>query len=214
MATRRSRLVTLQRTPAWYASRVGFCTASCFDAVLAKGKDGGESKTRTAYLVKVVCERLTGKSTEGYRNGAMDHGVEVEPFGLMAYEARTGRIVEPAEFIICPDIPMAGASPDGLLDDDGGCELKCPAMTHVHLDTLLRGRMPPEHRPQVQGNLMVTGRAYWDFVSFDPRLPDHLQLYIERIQRDEDYIEKLRAEVIRFMAEVDEMVDRLNRRAA
>jgi hypothetical protein len=207
--------VTLQRSEEWHEERRGCATASCFDAVLAKGKDGGESKTRTAYVVKIVCEILTGKVAEGgFRNDAMDRGTAVEPFGLMAYEAETGRLITPAGFIRHPEIANCGASPDGLIDDDGGCELKCPAATHVHLDTILRARMPPEHRPQVQGNMFVTGRAWWDFVSYDPRLPEHLQLYIERIPRDDAYITKLRDEVIRFVNEVDEMVAKLNARKA
>jgi hypothetical protein len=203
-----------QRSPEWIAARRGWVTCSCLDAVLAKGKGGAESKTRTAYLVKVVCELLTGEVVEGFHNAAMDHGIETEPFGLMAYEVATGNLIEPCGFMPSPDIPKFGGSVDGLIGADGIVELKCPEKTHVHLDTLMRGRMPPEHRPQVQGYLLVTGRAWLDFVSFDPRLPDHLQLYIERIQRDEEYIAMLRQEIARFLAEVDEMVERLNRRAA
>lgn len=206
--------MTLQRTAEWLESRRGWCTCSCFDAVLAKGKDGGESKTRTAYVVKCVCERLTGEIVEGFRDAGMDRGIDVEPFGLMAYEATTGRLIQPAGFIPHPEIERCGGSPDGLVGDDGGIELKCPDKTHVHLDTLLRARMPPEYRPQVQGYMMVTGRSWWDFVSYDPRLPSHLELYVERIQRDEEYIAKLRTEVIRFINECDEMIERLNRRAA
>lgn len=189
---------------------------------MAQGKTkGAESKTRTACLVRVVCERISGKVADSYHNGAMDHGIAQEPYALMAYEARTGNLVIESEFvehgIVCPlsgFVAPYGASPDGLIEPDGGVEIKCPEKTHVHIDTILRSRMPPEHRPQVQGNMLATGRAWWDFVSYSPNLPDHLQLYIERIPRHEAYIATLRTAIIRFCNEVDEMVERLNRRAA
>ncbi len=204
-----------QRTDAWRDKRRGWVTCSRFDAVLAKGRSGAESKTRTAYLMQLVCERLTGEVAEGFHNGAMDHGIHWEPFGLMAYEAYSGNVITPVDFVVCADMEKTGGSPDGLIDLDGGVELKCPEKTHVHIDTLIRGRMPPEHAPQVQGYMFVTGRAWWDFVSFDGRLPAHLQLYVERIQRDDIYIANLRKEVAAFHVELDAMVDRLrNRKAA
>lgn len=204
-----------QGSDAWLRARLGNVTASCLCDVLAKLKDGKPAKTRSDYLMQLVCERLTGLPQPSYRNAAMEYGTEQEPFARMAYEAATGEVVIESEFVPCPDLQGYGASPDGLLfDADAGLEIKCPYNTAVHLVTVDKGRMPSEHVPQVQGNMLATGRSAWDFVSYDPRLPEHLQLFIQRIPRDEEYIATLRREITAFLSEVDAMVVRLNRRAA
>src|SRR5690606_3365499 len=118
---------------------------------------------------------------------ALDWGHDVEAAARAAYEAETGAIVTCVGFIVHPALPYIGCSPDGLIGDDGMHQIKCPQNAAVHIDTLTGG-MPEEHMPQVQAELFVTGRAWSDFVSFDPRMPPHLRLYRERVQRDEAFI--------------------------
>lgn len=157
---------------------------------------------RAAYLRRVLAERLTGKPSETYKNAHMDRGTEQEPYARMAYESKTGNLVEEVGFIKHPTM-MAGCSPDGLVDHDGGAEIKSVIPT-VQLETLDGGGYPNEHKAQIQGCLWVTGRTWWDFCSFSPDLPAHLRLYIFRVERDPAYIAALAADVVRFLAEVDE----------
>lgn len=172
----------------------------------------GQGKTRTAYLRRLVAERLTGKPTETYKNAHMDRGTEQEPFARMAYESLKGEPVELAGFIKHESL-MAGCSPDGLVGDDGGAEIKCVIPT-VHLDTILAGGYPSEHRAQIHGSLWITGRKWWDFCSYSPDMPEHLRTYVFRVERDEQYIINLAAEVIVFLKEVDAMVAKLQERNA
>jgi putative phage-type endonuclease len=201
-----------QGTPEWLAARAGHATASCFQHILATVKVGEASKRRD-YRWQLVTERLTGKAVEGYTNAAMEWGHENEPHARMAYEAQEGEFVEEVGFLLHPTVAWCGASPDGLVGEVGGVEIKCPFNSMVHVQTL-EGGMPSEHRAQVQGAMWVTGREYWDFVSYDPRMPEKLQIYVERIERDEAYITKLAAGVEQFLAEVDAMHQRLMARAA
>lgn len=202
----------IQGSPEWFAARAGHATASCFHDVLATVKVGEAAKRRD-YRWQLVAERLTGEPVQGYENDAMRWGKQQEAFARDAYEVETGALVQQVAFVKHPELPWCGASPDGLIDDDGGLEIKCPYNSVIHVQTL-EGGMPTEHSAQVQGAMWVTGRAYWDFVSFDPRMPTHLQLYVERIRRSDAYIEKLAASVNAFLAEVDAMHGRLLARAA
>jgi hypothetical protein len=133
----------------------------------------------------------------------MQHGTEFEPQARMEYEARTGAMVEQVGFLHHPTIALCGGSPDGLVDEDGGLEIKCPYNSANHLQCFLTG-MPEEHIPQVQGLMWITGRQWWDFVSYDPRMPDHLKLYQSRIERDDEYIATLEKAVREFLAGVHE----------
>lgn len=200
----------IQGSEEWFAARLGRATASRFEDLLATTKTG-VSASRANYRAQLVCERMTGKAEESFESAAMKWGTENEPFARMAYEAETGLIVEETGFIQHPEL-MAGASPDGLVGTDGGFECKCPN-TATHIETLLKG-MPTKHAPQVQGCMWLTGRKWWDFVSYDPRMPEKLQLYIQRIPRDEEYIAKLAAEVSIFLSEVDQLVAELEKKAA
>lgn len=194
-----------QGSEGWFLERCGCATASEFSSVLAKG----QGKTRAAYLRKVVTERLTGKPSESYSNGHMIRGQIQEPFARLAYEAATGEPVEEAGFIKHATM-MAGCSPDGLIGTKGGGEFKCVIPT-VQLETWLGGEYPSEHKAQVQGNLWITGREWWDFCSYSPDMPTHLRLYVYRVPRDEVFIGILEREVVKFLQEVDAMVDRLMR---
>lgn len=188
-----------QGSPEWLQSRCGIPSASRFAAVMAKIKSG-ESAERMKYRADLVVERLTGKPLDGFTSAAMKQGTEREPFARMAYEARTGLIVQEVGFCLLDD-GLAGASPDGLLDDKGGLEIKCPERL-AHLRYLQQAAEPPEYTWQIQGGMWVTGRAWWDFVSFNPDFPEHLQLVVRRIPRDDKAIAMLAEEVARFSAEV------------
>lgn len=193
----------LQGTPEWFQARCGFVTASCYSDVQAKG----EGKVRMKYMRRIVEERLTGKPAEGgFSNIHTERGNAQEPFARLEYEAATGNLVEQVGFIRHPTL-MAGASPDGLIDHDGGGEFKC-VIPSVQMETIDRGKYPASHKAQIMGNLWITGRQWWDFVSYSPTLPGKLRLYIYRVQRDEEYIKNLETEVIRFLQETEEMYQR------
>lgn len=194
-----------QGTPEWHAARCGRATASEFAAVLAKG----QGKTRATYLRKVISERLTGKVAEGYTNKHMERGTEQEPMARFAYEATFGVTVKRIGFIQHADL-MAGCSPDGLVGEDGGAEIKC-VLPHVQVDTMLSGSYPSEHRAQVQGSLWLSGRRWWDFVSYCPDMLDaRYRLYRFRVERDEAYIKIIENEVRIFLADVDRALVQIN----
>lgn len=207
-----------QGTPEWYAIRAGKVTGSRADCVLAKGKNG-EAATRRNYRVQLVTERLTGKSQDegGYQSPDILWGKEQEPFARAAYEALTGALVEQVGFIHLPDLAV-GCSVDGLVqdgDERGFLEAKCPKSA-THIGYLLANRIPPEYVPQITNNLYVTGCAFVDFVSYDPRLPENLQLLHVRAYRDEFKAELAAydGEVRRFLDEVGALEDQLRKRAA
>lgn len=190
----------MQRTDEWFAARCGLATASRFKDILARIKSG-EAAARRNYKAQLVCERLTGVPYEnGFESAEMRFGTEQEPFARMAYEERHGVMVEEVGFIRHETL-MAGCSPDGLVGEDGLVEFKVPN-TANHIDTLEKG-MPPEHLPQIMGQLWLTGRKWCHFVSFDPRMPERLRLYVQRVERDDEYIANLEKEVRAFLDEVE-----------
>jgi putative phage-type endonuclease len=199
-----------QRTEQWYAARLGKVTSSRLSDVLATIKTG-EAATRANYRIELVAERLTGKSTPGFTSAAMQWGVDCEPMARSAYETETGLIVTEVGFVDHPTIEMAGASPDGLVGDDGLIEIKCPE-TKTHIETLTSNRAPAKYMPQMQWQMACTGRAWVDFVSFDPRLPEHLMLDIIRVERDQSLIDQYSEAVSLFLADVSKTVDFLNTR--
>ncbi len=192
-----------QGTPEWFAERIGYCTASKFSSVIARG----EGKSRKTYLTQLVCERLNNKATEGFSSKHTDRGIEQEPYARMAYEARTSRLIEESGFIK-HDSLKAGASPDGLVGSDGGVEIKC-VIEEVQIETILRGCFPAKHNAQIQGCMWITNREWWDFISFSPAMRESLQLCIYRVWRDQPCIDVIERDVARFMKEVDETVARL-----
>jgi putative phage-type endonuclease len=200
-----------QRTEDWYAARLGKATASRFKDAIAALKSGAPAQARRDYLTELVVERLTQQPIQRFQNAAMTWGTEQEPAARAAYESATGRIVEETGFV-AHDTLMAGCSPDGLIDWDGLIEIKCPYSSANHIETLLNG-MPAEHIPQVQGQLWITGREWCDFVSYDPRMPEALQLHVQRIQRDEAFIADLERRVSSFLSEVGYQVEMLRRLA-
>jgi putative phage-type endonuclease len=190
-----------QGTPEWQALRVGKLTASRVADMLATVKTG-ESMSRKNLRADLIAERLTGNKIDSYSNAAMSWGVETEPQARAAYEVYTNTLVDQIAFVDHPIIANFGCSPDGLIDDDGLIEIKCPN-TSTHLDYLDTRKPPAKYMTQMMTQMAVTGRQWCDFVSFDPRLPIGLSLVVVRIQRDEDAIAKIEAEAIKFLAEVD-----------
>ena len=197
-----------QRTDEWFAARLGKVTASRVADVIAKTAKG-YGASRDNYMAQLVCERLTGKPTEGFTNAAMEWGTQTEPQARAAYSAKTGELVEEVGFIPHSAVPGSGASPDGFVGE-GLIEIKCPN-TATHLEYVLEGKPPQKYVTQMQWQMAVTGAPWCDFVSYDPRLPEHLQLLIVRITRDVKYIEMLEQEVTKFLQELDEKVNKLQK---
>lgn len=203
----------IQGSEAWFALRLGRATGSNFDAVLSKGKAGAEAVGRRNYRIRLALERKTGKVLEhGFKSQAMQDGNEREPFARMGYEARTGNFVKEVSFVPHKFL-QAGVSPDGMVNDDGLVEIKCPTQA-VHWEYLQLNDCPSEYKAQVQGQLWVTGRQWCDFVSYNPDFPEELQLHVVRVLRDEPYIKNLEAEVSRFLAEVTVTIKEIEALAA
>ena len=197
-----------QGTPEWLAARAGRVTASRIPDVMAKIKTG-EAATRRDYRAQIIAEILTGQPQgDTFTNEAMRWGTEQEPFARAAYEMASGFMVDQVGFVIHPTIDRAGASPDGIVDMDGLVEIKCPK-TATHIQYRLDKAVPTQYQPQMLWQMACTGAAWCDFVSFDPRLPDDLQLFVVRFNRDQARIDAMEAEVIAFLAEVDETLSRL-----
>jgi putative phage-type endonuclease len=194
-----------QRTEAWFLQRLGKATGSQISNIIAKTKTG-YSASRENYQAQLVVERLTNKPTEGFTNAAMQWGTETEPLARAAYEMARNVMVEEVGFVDHPVIYMSGASPDGLVGDDGLIEIKCPN-TATHIDTILTQSVPSKYIPQIQWQLSCTNRKWCDFVSFDPRMPENLQLYIHRVDYNHDYVEMLIKEVNVFLDEVEKKVN-------
>ena len=197
----------MQQTPEWFQQRVGKATASRIKDIVAKTKTGAAA-SRKNYAVELALERLTGSKKEGFTNAAMQHGIDQEPYAKLAYENRTGQLIQDVGFIDHPTIPMSGASPDGF-PGGGLIEIKCPNSA-THLDNLIRGSADPDYLPQMYWQMACTGRPWCDFVSFDPRFPEHLQLAIYRVNTDAQKIKELENEVSQFLTEVDLIVEKLN----
>lgn len=200
-------MTVIQGSPEWFASRLGKVTASRMVDVLAKLKTG-EAASRAGYRAELVAERLTGKQAESFSNSSMKWGADCEPLARAAYEAETGVFVTETAMVPHPVIEKAGASPDGLVGAMGQIEVKCPE-TKNHIDTILSGKAPAKYIPQMQWQMACTGRAWCDFISFDPRMPAEMQLFAVRVLRDDDLIAAYEAEVVKFLAEVDDTITRL-----
>jgi putative phage-type endonuclease len=198
-----------QRTEEWFAARLGKVTASRVADVLAKIKSG-ESASRKNYKMELVVQRLTNKVGESFTNAAMEWGTEQEPFARMAYEAHTRTFVKEEGFVDHPTIEGFGCSPDGILGE-GLIEIKCPN-TATHIETVLENKAPSKYIPQMQCQMACTGAKWCDFVSFDPRVPEDLQLLVVRVERDQEYIDSMEVEVKQFLSEVLDLFNQLKAR--
>lgn len=199
----------IQGSPEWHALRLGRVTASRVGDVIAKTK-AGASASRASYAAELLAERLTGMATPNYPSAAMQWGTLHEADARAAYIALTGKPVVEVAFVSHPAIAMSGASPDGLVGDEGLLEIKCPT-SPTHIESLLGGEINPKHIAQMQWQMVATGRQWCDYASYDPRLEKHMQLIVTRVDRDDPLIAVLEAAVIEFLAEIEEKIERLNR---
>ena len=199
-----------QRSPEWFAARLGKVTASRVADVIAKTTTG-YSTSRANYMAQLVCERMTATQAESFNNSAMQWGTDQEPLARAAYEAAMDVLVDETGFVIHPTIAEAGASPDGLIGLFGLIEIKCP-MTATHIETLLSEKVPAKYITQMQWQMACTGRQWCDFVSFDPRMPDGLQIFIKRVEYNDALIKGMESEVKKFLAELETKIEKLNER--
>ncbi|MBA4220198.1 MAG: exonuclease [Methylobacterium sp.] len=199
----------VQGSESWKKLRLGKLTASRVADATDLLKSGKPSAKRLTYLGELIAERLTGLVVEKYQNELMRWGTEQEPQARALYEFYCGVDVEQVAFVEHPTIAMAGASPDGLVGDDGLIEIKCPS-TSTHVDTLLAQAIPEEYVKQIDWQMACTGRLWCDFVSYDPRLPPHMAMFVCRRERDEAAISDLEADARAFLVEIDMKVDALN----
>lgn len=196
-----------QRSPEWFATRCGKVTASRIADVMAKTRTGWGAG-RANYMAQLVAERLTGTTEPGFTNAAMQWGTDKEPEARDCYAFDRGLSVVEVAFIDHPTIAMAGASPDGLIGDDGLVEIKCPNSA-THIDTLLGSSIDDKYMKQMQFQMACCGRQWCDFVSYDPRLGVEMQLHVRRVPRDDDMIAEIEEAVSAFIAELDDKVTRL-----
>lgn len=192
----------IQGSAEWFAARCGKVTASRVADVIAKTKSGWGA-SRANYAAQLVAERLTGDVAESYTNAAMAWGTEQEPLARNAYSFMQDVDVAEIGFVDHPAIDMAGASPDGLVGDDGLIEIKAPN-TATHLDTIIGGKVPEKYTVQMLWQMASTGRQWCDFVSFDPRLPERMRLFVKRVHRDDARIAQLESAVVEFLSEIDQ----------
>jgi putative phage-type endonuclease len=199
-----------QRTEEWFSARLGKVTASSLYKVLAKTKTG-YGADRGNYMTQLVLERVTGSKAESYTNASMQWGIDQEPFARAAYEASRGVMVDEVGFIPHPSIEAAGASPDGLVGDDGMVEIKCPdsktALECWLSDTPVEGK----YFAQMQWQMRCADRSWCDYVVFDPRMPTKAQLFVTRVHRDDEWLSVTEGEVVKFLAEVDAKVAALKK---
>lgn len=196
-----------QGTEAWMQKRRGKLTASRMSDAMAKP----ETAARKNYIAQLVAERLTGQIAPSFCNDAMAHGTEYEPIARAEFEIFTGHDVSIIDFVDHPSLEWCGASPDGLIDDDGLIEIKCPS-TATHIDYLLGQKPPAKYVPQMALQLICTGRKWVDFVSFDPRMPAKHRLFVVRYAPND--LEKYNEAATLFLADVADTIERLNRVAA
>lgn len=195
-----------QGSIAWRELRAGNATASRIADIIAKTKTG-YSASRENYMTELVIERF-GVLSEGFTNAAMQWGTEKEPFARSTYELKNGIMVSEIDYVPHKTIKRAGASPDGIVGD-GLLELKCPNST-THFNYFLAGEVPEKYKPQMAWQMACTGAKWCDFVSYDPRVPDDLQYFEIRYERDDVYIATLEAEVTKFLEEVEAKYQQLN----
>ena len=191
----------IQGSDEWYQARLGKVTASCFGKAMAKG----EGKTRRAYMIKLIAERMTGQHQDQYTNVFMEQGSEREELAIEYYEMINFCIVRQVGF--CEFNENIGASPDGLVGEDGMIEQKNP-LPSTHIETILADKVPSVYIPQIQGGLWVTGRKWCDFVSYDPKVYKR-PYWVKRVMRDEEYIDKLSIGVNDFIEKMLELMEKL-----
>jgi putative phage-type endonuclease len=197
-----------QGSPEWFAARLGRVTASRVADIVARTKTG-YSASRAGYMAELICERLTGRpAADVYVNADMQRGTDLEPIARAMYEIATGRTVHQVGFVVHPTLEMAGASPDGYVDDDGLLEVKCPR-PHIHLDYLESQKPPAKYLPQMAWQCICTQRTWADFASYCDAMPEDLQLFIVRYEPPLEYLKELEAEVTKFLEETEQRLNKV-----
>lgn len=191
----------IQGTDEWRLARCGKLTASRIAEALSRTKTGWGAG-RDNIMAELITERLTGQPTEGYVNKEMQWGTETEPQARDAYEFYADVDVVQTGFVLHPEIPDSGASPDGLVGDLGLIEIKCPN-TATHINTLLGDPIAGKYIKQMQWQMACTGRQWCDFVSFDPRMPGSMRIFVKRVPRDEALIAEMTKEARLFLNELN-----------
>lgn len=204
-----------QGSAEWALARAGKVTASRIGDALSRARDRkSEGATRRNYKAQLVCEILTGAPQEnGFTSGPMKDGIENEPLARSLYEVRNDLLVDQVGFVLHPTIERSGASPDGLVGERGMVQFKCP-LAATHLSYIDEGVVPTEYQPEMLWGMECAERDWCDFVSYCPLLPPRHQLFQVRFHRDDKRIAEITAEVNVFLREVDERIERLNKRAA
>ena len=204
-------LMVEQGSPEWHSARVGSLGASQIKDAFAKTKSGWGA-SRKNLVAQIVAERMTGEASEFFCSADMARGNELEPEARRAYEFMTGNTVAEVGLYKHPTIPGTHASPDGLVGDDGLTEIKCPR-TSTHIDYILGGTPPAQYVPQMLWQMACSGRKWCDFVSYDRRMPIEHQLFIVRLDRDDEAIKQMEADCAEFLREVEEIITKLNERS-
>jgi len=202
----------IQRSPEWVAARLGSLGASAVHEVVARTKTGFAA-SRANRMAALILERLTGQPQAEYRSFAMDAGIEMEPEARAYYAFTKDTDVKEVGLIKHPTIQWTHASPDGLVGEDGGLEIKCP-QPGEHLRTLLERTIPDKYMIQMQWGMACSGRQWWDYCSYNRHFPEHLRSFIQRVPRDDRRIKELEAAVIAFLGELDQALAKLSRVAA
>lgn len=203
-------MIHAQYSPEWFADRLGKVTASHIVDVTARTKSGW-SASRANYMAQLICEQLTGTVADSYINASMQWGIDTEPKGLLAYEFYTDAKLEDLGVVDHPTIAMSSACPDKGVIADGLVEIKCPNSA-THIDTLLSGTIPDKYQKQMLWQMACTGRKWCDFVSYDPRMPEDMALFVKRLHRDDREIRLLEHAVKEFIQELDQKIEALRRR--
>ena len=194
-----------QGSPKWKAVRCGKVTASRAHDVGITLKSGGYGARRGNYMAELIAELLTSTPADCYIDAAMAWGTEKEPQAIARYELENELWVRRVGFVLHPELDTAGASPDGLVVEDGLVQIKCP-LTATHIDTLLHGKIDACYITQMQMEMLCAERRWCDFVSYDPRMPENMQFFVKRVYRDEKAIAKLESEIRIFLADLDEKI--------
>lgn len=198
-----------QGSKEWARARLGRATASKVADIIARTKSGW-STSRANYAAEIIAERLTGETAESYISTAMQWGIDKEPEARTAYEFRVDTTVQKVGFALHPTIKESGCSPDGWIAQHGAVQIKCP-LTSTHLDTLQGAPIPERYITQMQWELACSGRKWCDYVSYDPRLPEAMRLFIKRVHRDNILIADLERCVTTFLAEIGVRIKELSK---
>jgi len=200
-----------QGSPEWMALRIGKIGGSRVTDVLTEGRSGNESLTKRKYKNELIRERLTGRKLDTYKTPAMQRGIDLEPMARAWYEVKYNTFVDQVAIVLHPFIDGGQCSPDGIVEATNSLiEIKIPNPEN-HLDNLLTGgKQLEQYYDQVQWQLAcMPEKEFCDLVSYDPEMPDHLQGFVKRIYRDDEYINNMQNAVIAFLSEIETIVNNL-----